>query len=43
LRTTRQLAAANAASKAMKKTTIVISQKVNVPRVNTLRAAAIAT
>jgi hypothetical protein len=43
LRTPRQPRAAIAASKAMKRTTIVISQKVNVPRVNTFKAAAIAT
>jgi hypothetical protein len=34
---------ANAASDAMKRTTIAISKKVNVPRVNTFKAAAIAT
>jgi hypothetical protein len=43
LRTPRQPRAAIAASDAMKRTTIVISKKVNVPRVNTFKAAAIAT
>jgi hypothetical protein len=43
LRVTRQLTAAIVASEAMKKTTIVISQKVNVPRVKTFKAAAITT
>jgi len=42
LRAPRQPRAAIAASDAMKRTTIVISQKVNVPRVNTFKAAAIA-
>jgi len=41
LRAARQPRAAIAASEAMKKTTIVISKKVNVPRVNTFKAAAI--
>jgi hypothetical protein len=35
--------AANAANDAMKRTTIEISKKVNVPRVNTFKASAIAT
>jgi hypothetical protein len=43
LRTPRQPRAAIVASDAMKRTTIVISKKVNVPRVNTFKAAAIAT
>ena len=43
LRATRQPTAAIAASEATKKTTIVISKKVNVPRVNTFKAAAIVT
>jgi hypothetical protein len=42
LRGPRQPRAANAASDAMKRTTIVISKRVNVPRVNTFKAAAIA-
>jgi len=42
LRATRQLTAAIAASEAMKKTTIVISKNVNVPRAKTFNAAAIA-
>jgi len=42
LRTPRQLRAAITASDATKRTTIVISKKVNVPRVNNLKAAAIA-
>ena len=43
LRTPRQPRAAIAASDAMKRTTIVISKKVNVPRVNAFKARAIAT
>jgi hypothetical protein len=43
LRPPRQPRTAIAASDAMKRTTIVISKKVNVPRVNTFKAAAIAT
>jgi hypothetical protein len=43
LRTPRQPKAAIAASDAIKRTAIVISKKVNVPRVNTFKAAAIAT
>jgi hypothetical protein len=42
LRAPRQPRTAIAASDAMKRTTIVISKKVNVPRVNTFKAAAIA-
>jgi hypothetical protein len=41
LRAPRQPTAASAASDATKKTTIVISQKINVPRVNAFKAAAI--
>jgi hypothetical protein len=43
LRTPMQPRAAIVASDAMKRTTIAISKKVNVPRVNTFKAAAIAT
>jgi hypothetical protein len=43
LRTPRQPRAAIAASDAMKRTTIVISKKVNVPRVNAFKARTIAT
>jgi hypothetical protein len=42
LRAAKQPRAAIAASDAMKRTTIVISKKVNVPRANTFKAAAIA-
>ena len=42
LRTPRHPTTAIAASEAMKRTTIVISKKVNVPRMNSFKAAAIA-
>jgi hypothetical protein len=42
LRAPRQPRAAIAASDAMKRTTIIISKKVNVPRVKTFKAAVIA-
>jgi hypothetical protein len=41
LRAPRQPMAAMEASEAMNRTTIIISKKVNVPRVNTFKAAAI--